>query len=173
MSASNDREMMLLSLLEKERGRINVLLRKNKALADNLAEGRTNRGRNAVKKSRLTSYGKVNLDQIATYLKWRLLPHVKFPLHNWWHYLPNEPRSLFSRIAREVEWPQDCHIKHYWEEHIVPLINKKFIDYRSNASEAMKEQSISELYVCLLIICICTTLIHNIILYYDCRRQDE
>ena len=148
MSATTDQVTALAAMramLEKEREKYQRLLRKTTALANDLTDGTTNLGRNAIKRSEMDSYKKVNLDSITTFLKWTLIPNVKFQHQNWWHYKPNERRSLFRRISSEVDWPEDCHFQHYWLNHIVPLINKKFIDYRSNATTAMREQGLSEL----------------------------
>ena len=129
--------------LDKEKQKNASLQRTCTSLAKELTSGLFG-GRNTVKRTALDSYAKVNLDNVATFLKWCILPFIKFLPDRWYEYSPGDRRSLYYRMLKEIDFPQDCHIQHYWQTKVVPLINKKLCDYRSNATSMMRDQSLSE-----------------------------
>lgn len=142
--AAQEMILALQAKLNKEKQTNALLLRKNRTLAKDLTSGQRNKGRNTIKRMDMDSYAKVNLDNVATTLKWCILPFCKFFPERWYIFSPGDPRSLYCRMAQDIDYPGDTHAEHYWLNKVVPLINKKLIDYRSNASSMMRDQSLSE-----------------------------
>ena len=142
--AAQEKILAIQAQLDKEKQKVSSLQRMNRTLAEDLTSGQRHTGRNTIKRTAMDSYEKVNLDNVATMLKYCILPFCKFFPERWYTYSPGDPRSLYSRMVKEIDYPQDCHVQHYWLNRVVPLINKKLIDYRSNATSMMRDQSLSE-----------------------------
>ena len=71
---------------------------------------------------------------------------IYFPfLHeSWSKWLPNDPDSFYLRIIEDLDVPEEASDELIWGDEIVPLINKKYIEIRSNFSTHVKEAILSK-----------------------------
>ena len=105
-----------------------------------LSTSTTYRGRNKTKKTDFDGLDHVNMQAIRKDLGWKFLPHHKFPSADWREWLPNDEGSFCVRMKNVVDFPddEDALPEVYWEQGLVPLVNKYFCEWRSNVNNALK-----------------------------------
>lgn len=119
-----------LEWAQKEKKYCNTVFRLAKS-----AENRNKfHGRNKMSKSSFDGYDHANVSSISNLLKFVVLPHLKFLHESWTQYAPDDRNSFSFRLCREVDFPEDCLKSVFWEDSLVPLTNKKLIDWRSNSN---------------------------------------
>ena len=73
-----------------------------------------------------------------------------FPIpdhESWWKWLPDDPDSFYSRITEDLDVPEDASEELCWGDEIVPLVNKKNIEIRSNFNTHCKAVILSKSFI--------------------------
>lgn len=95
-------------------------------------------GRNKMNKKEFDGYDHANSAHISHFLKNKFLPHHKFPHSSWIEYAPDDEGSFFCKIRDEVDFPQEGVLQSvFWDDNMVPMVNKKLIEWRSNANSGV------------------------------------
>jgi hypothetical protein len=81
---------------------------------------------------------------ITTFCKMFLFPRYKFLKEGWHEYDPNRSDSLLSLVKRKVAIPERANSKHLWERVVVPTIQLKNINMKSNLNNEIKKAYMSE-----------------------------
>jgi hypothetical protein len=105
-------------------------------------QGDLARGRNAINKSKFNKFDHKNMEIILGFCKNKVFPIYKFLEQSMLIFLSNE-QSLCAKlngliqIPRELNTPTDHEF--YWTNNIVPMINGKYIEIRSNFNTEVKK----------------------------------
>lgn len=97
-------------------------------------------GRNNTVKRAWRDCDLANMDNLSKWLKMNLFPVYKFLPTDWWEWSPELERSLCRRIQRVVKCPAGCEEKFYWESKVVSMVNKKYVEMRSNINGACRKE---------------------------------
>ncbi len=101
------------------------------------------RGRNAMKKSKFSKFKHCNMEVVLTFCKKMMFPVYEFLEQSMLIYSSLHKQSLCVRLSKEITKPKesDTAIDHefYWSNNIVPMINKKYIELRSNFNMDVKQ----------------------------------
>lgn len=97
-------------------------------------------GRNNTVKRAWRDIDLANMDNLSKWLKMNLFPMYKFLPTQWWDWTPKVERSLSRRIQRVVKCPAGCEEKFYWESKVVSMVNKKYVEMRSNINGACRKE---------------------------------
>ena len=116
--------------LEKD----NESLRKQISAMENTAGllKRKSFGRNNLKK---VDWSPVDVDNECTineYCRNRVYPFYKYLPKGWQIYKETNAKTLSTRVMQRVYVPPTITKKYYWRTKVMPIMNKKFIDMRSN-----------------------------------------
>jgi len=104
------------------------------------------RGKNAVNIDSLHKSGYAedapNYGAIAVLVSNKIFRQHKFLVKHWDVYSEN-PRTVCGLTNNVVVYPAECNDepeekKKYWENHLVPMINKKFSTLKGNATQNMR-----------------------------------
>jgi hypothetical protein len=129
-------EMEIKSLNEKLKQQEKLDRFQLKQLQGDLA-----RGRNAINKSKFNKFDHINMEIVSGFCKNKMFPIYKFLEQSMSIFLSNE-QSLCAKltgliqISRELTTPTDHEF--YWTNNIVPMINWKYIEIRSNINTEVK-----------------------------------
>jgi len=63
----------------------------------------------------------------------------KFLHHSWSYWLPLDKRSFCAKILSQLDMPEDMEPEWSWHKKIVPLINSKLCDIRSEATKGIQK----------------------------------
>ena len=117
-------------------------LRSMTATAERLKSDLDNRkvhfGRNQVRKHSMDAFSRANLSVIGEFVD-KMFRHHKILDPSWSLYLPDVPGSFFRRIIDLLDIDEDVPIDHYWHHYIVPMINSKLCDKRSDATKNVQK----------------------------------
>ncbi len=106
-------------------------------------QGDLARGRNAMKKSKFSKFEHCNMEVISNFCKKRMFPVYKFLEQSMLIYSSSHERSLCVKLSKEITKPKelDTAIDHefYWSNNIVPMINTKYVELRSNFNMEVKQ----------------------------------
>ncbi len=107
-------------------------------------QGDPARGRNAMKKSKFSSkFKNCNIEVVLTFCKKRMFPVYKFLEQSMLIYSSSHEQSLCVKLSKEITKSKelDTAIDHefHWSNNIVPMINKKYIELRSNFNMEVKQ----------------------------------
>lgn len=81
-----------------------------------------------------------NMNNLSKWLKMKLFPNYKFLIGSWWKWTPEIEKSLCVRLQRScVKFPSECGHQWYWEEKVVSMVNKKYVEMRSNINGACRK----------------------------------
>jgi hypothetical protein len=104
-------------------------------------------GRNSTHISKLVSWGNndgANNEVVTQFCKSKLFPHYKFLHQGWLEYSTDDTSSLCYKIFKIIEVPitvtTEVDKEFYWKTKILPMINKKLCEMRSNFNSAVKER---------------------------------
>ena len=116
--------------LEKD----NASLRKQISAMEKMAGQRKKKafGRNNLKK---VDWSPVDVDNECTinhYCRNMVYPYYKILPTGWQIYNETNNKNLSTRVMKRVYVPPTLTQKYYWGEKVMPIMNKKFIDMRSN-----------------------------------------
>ena len=136
MVAQSDFEKMRLKLIKEKQ----VLVRKVKKLEAEADSTSTPRyGRNNVTRHEWGRRDHCNCKNISDFCKNNLFPRFKFLPHKWKKWTPKEEGTLCMRMMNLVQVPRECSGEVYWIERIVPIVNKKYVEMRSNLNSAIRK----------------------------------
>ena len=117
-------------------------LRSMTATAERLKSDLDNRkvhfGRNQVRKHSMDAFSRANLSEIGKFVD-KIFRHHKILDPSWSVYLPDVASSFFRRIIDLLDIPEEMPIDHYWHQYIVPMINSKLCDKRSDATKNIQK----------------------------------
>jgi hypothetical protein len=104
-------------------------------------------GRNSTHLSKSISWGcddGSNNEVVTQFCKNKLFPHYKFLHQGWLEFSADDPLSLCYKIFKIIEVPLTVTTlmdkEFYWKTKILPMINKKLCEMRSNFNSAIKER---------------------------------
>jgi hypothetical protein len=109
-------------------------------------KGVVKRGKNAVNLDSLHKSGYAedapNYGAISVLVSNKIFRQHKFLVKHWDVYSEN-PRTVCGLTGNVVVYPAECNDepeekKKYWENHLVPMINKKFSTLKGNATQNMR-----------------------------------
>ena len=94
-------------------------------------------GRNQIRKKDMTAFERGNVDAIGTFLK-ELFRHHKVLDPSWSLFLPKDRNSFYSKIRSQLDFPDDHSDEFYWTKTVVPMVNSKMCDQRSDATKGIR-----------------------------------
>jgi hypothetical protein len=104
-------------------------------------------GRNSTHISKLVSWGNddsANNEVVTQFCKNKLFLHYKFLHQGWLEYSTDNTSSLCYKIFKIIKIPitvtTSVDKEFYWKTKILPMINKKLCEMRSNFNSAVKEK---------------------------------
>ena len=123
--------------------------RKLRALATDLRNKEKHHGRSKLSKRDCDSYDNANKVIIANFLRFEVLPHIKFldPKH-YPRYAPDDEYSFYFKLADQLAFPPDVVIEMFWDDRVVPRVNKYLIDWRSNVNHAARKLCLGKCHWC-------------------------
>ena len=101
-----------------------------------LFQNKNKYGRNNRKKEAWSGNDVSNMDNLNKWLRRIAFPEFKFLPRNWWVFAPKEYCSICYKVLAIVKIPRDIKMEWYWENRLVPIINKKYVEMRSNINGA-------------------------------------
>ncbi len=141
-------EMKIKSLNEK----LKQMQEKLDGLQQKQLQGDLARGRNAINKSKFNEFNHINTEIVLGFCKNKMFPIYKFLEQSMLIFLSNK-KSLCAKltrliqISRELTTPTDHEF--YWTNNTVPMINRKYIEIRSNFNTEVKKVYLGEFHVIL------------------------
>lgn len=133
----------LETVYEEQHERADKMLEVAKKLRAELEAGKTHFGRNQMKKSDRDAFDHVNVNNIMEFMK-DMFRIKKFLHHSWSYWLPLDKRSFCAKILDQLDMPTDMEPEWFWHKKIVPLINSKMCDIRSEATKAIQKAYLSK-----------------------------
>ena len=105
-------------------------------------------GRNNVKRDGWGRRDHNNLQSANKICKEKLFPKFKFlPVPDWKKFTPTEKGTLCYQIWKVVTVPRGADAEIYWDNRMIPIVNKKYVEMRSNLNSAMRRRWQREIYV--------------------------
>ena len=129
---------------ERLKGELNECLKRMRKLQRQLLNGDVHRGRNTLQTKEFDSYDHSNQDIISQFCKNKLFPHQKFLHRSWKIYSERDKTSLSYKCKEEIDVPVHEDGEFYWTNKIVPMINKKYCEIRSNINAGIKLEYFGE-----------------------------
>jgi hypothetical protein len=130
------------SEIKRLKGEVSQMQEKLDGLEQKQLQGDLSRGRNAMKKSKNSKFNHCNMEVISTFCKKRMFSVYKFLEQSMLIYSSSHEQSLCVKLSKEITKPKelDTAINHefYWSNNIVPMINKKYVELRSNFNMEVK-----------------------------------
>jgi hypothetical protein len=118
-----------------------------RSLRSKIIRGENYCGRNSTHFSKLVSWGNnngANNEVVTQFCKSKLFPHYKFLHQGWLEYSADDTLSLCYKIVKIIELPitvtTEVEKEFYWKTKLLPMINKKLCEMRSNFNSAVKEK---------------------------------
>ncbi len=113
-------------------------------------QGDLARGRNAINKSKFNKFDHINMEIVLGSCKMQMFPIYKLLEQSMLIFLSNEQSQCAKltgliQIPRVLTTPTDHDF--YWTNNIVPMINRKYIDIRSNFNMEVKKVYLGELHI--------------------------
>ena len=99
----------------------------------------TNYGRNNITKRKWEGNDVTNIDNLNKWLRGKLFPLCKFLPKTWKNYTARGG-TLCARILAVVKVPRNDSVKDYWDSRIVPMVNKKYVEMRSNINSSCRRE---------------------------------
>jgi hypothetical protein len=117
------------------------------SLRAKIIRGDNKYGRNNTHISKLVSWGNndgANTKVVTQFCKSKLFLHYKFLHQGWLEYSTEDTLSLCYKIFKIIEVPitvtTEVDKEFHWKTKILPMINKKLCEMRSNFNSALKER---------------------------------
>ncbi len=124
------------------KGEVSQMQEKLDRLQQKQLQGDLAKGRNAMKKSKFSKFEHCNIEVVLIFCKKRMFPIYKFLEQSMLIYSLSHKQSLCVKLSKEITRPKelDTAFDHefYWSNNIVPMINKKYIELRSNFNMEVK-----------------------------------
>ena len=138
------REGQLLKQLSKQEDQLKLLRVTITRYEADLKSGNRYRGRNKTNKIKFDGHDHTNNMVVGPLLRLYVFRHHKFWHPSWKKCLPDDPNSFFCKIIGEFDIPAGVSVVVYWNNHLVPIINKKVIEIRSNFTNYCKKEYLSK-----------------------------
>ena len=135
---------MRLSKKERENAALLVKLRRAERT---LQSRKQHYGRNNVSRDTWDGSDLANLDNINRYCKEKLYPYYKFLPSEWNTYSPVEVGTICYKLMNLVAVPDNVTEEYYYSERIVPMVNKKYVEMRSNINGHIRKLYQSMSYI--------------------------
>ncbi len=107
------------------------------------------RGRNAINKSKFNKFNHINIEIVLGFCKNMMFSIYKFLEQSMLIFLSNK-QSLCAKLTGLIQIPRDLTtpIDHefYWTNNIVPMINGKYIEIRSDFNTEVKKVYLGEIH---------------------------
>ena len=103
-----------------------------------LTQARKKFGRNNTSKRTWNAGDVTNMVNLNSWLRMKLFRVYKFLPSTWSTYSPDKPLSMCAKVLTKVRLPPGVGQESYWETRLVPLINKKYVEMRSNINSACR-----------------------------------
>ena len=130
-------------LLDQETERADAMTLAANRLKADLENQKHCFGRNQTRKKHMDPFARANLVEIGTFVGVTFKYH-KFLDPSWSRYLPQVPHSFYSRIVPNLDFPEDVSKEYYWTREMVPIINSKMCDKRSDATKHVQKGYLGE-----------------------------
>lgn len=127
--------------LRAERDKLEVRLRKTE---ETLKKRKVYRGRNMMRVSLFDEDDHACNKVIAGFIRNEVFPKTKFLHSSWSQYNPENTKSFFSRLSGKLSFPPNLDRSIFWQDKIVPLVNKKICETRANISGSVRQGYLSE-----------------------------
>jgi len=114
------------------------LERRNQLLQDQLRKATRRYGRNNTSRKGWSGKDVTNMANLNVWLRQKLFRKYKFLPHGWMDYNEVNRGSLCQRVFQRVCVPRGVQAEHYWEQRLIPMINKKYVEMRSNINSACR-----------------------------------
>ncbi len=139
-------EMEIKSLNEK----LKQMQEKLDGLQQKQLQGDLARGRNVINKSKFNKVNYINMEIVSGFCKNKIIPIYKFLEQSMLIFLSNK-QSLCAKLTRLIQIPRELTTpkdhEFYWTNNIVPMINGKYIEIRSNFNTEVKKVYLSEIHI--------------------------
>ena len=135
MRATRDELVQAQKAWELER---QELLDRVSKTEDELSRKKIYRGRNKTKVSNFDSDEHASNKVITKFIRQQIFPNVKFLHPSWTDYAPEVETSFFYRLHEELTFPGELGEECFWWNKVVPIVNKKICETRSNISQACR-----------------------------------
>ena len=89
----------------------------------------------------------MNANTINKYCQLTIYPHYKILSVGWDRYSGNHSKTLCYKVIDVIRVPDGMKKEWYWFDKVVPIMNKTFIDTRSNIRGARRKQYMSEIEI--------------------------
>ncbi len=110
-------------------------------------QGDIDKGINTLKKSRFKSFDHINMEIVLVFCNSKMFPFNKFLEPSILIFISSNKQSLCDKLSGLIEKPRESitPVDHefYWSNNIVPMINKKCVEKRSNFNTKVKRLNIS------------------------------
>ena len=103
-----------------------------------LTQARKKFGRNNTTKRTWNAGDVTNMVNLNSWLRMKLFRVYKFLPSTWSTYSPDKPLFMCTKVLTKVRLPPGVLQESYWETRLVPLINKKYVEMRSNINSACR-----------------------------------
>ena len=157
-------EMEIKTLNEK----LNQMQEKLDILQQKQLQRDLGRGRNSINKSKFNKFDHINMETVLGFCKNKMFPVYKFLDHSMLIYSSNE-QSLCAKLTGLIDIPRELNTptdhEFYWTNNIVPMINGKYIEIRSNFNTEVKKVYLGKLHI------FSFMLIKMDLLTYSCNSQ--
>jgi hypothetical protein len=131
-------ETEIKSLKEK----LTQMQEKLDSLQQKQLQGDLTRRRNAINKSKFNKFDHINMKIILGFCKNKMFPIYKFLEQSMLIFSFNK-QSLCAKLTRLIQIPRELNTptdhEFYWTNNIVPMINGKYIEIRSNFDMEVKK----------------------------------
>ncbi len=129
--------------IKRLKGEVIQMQDKLDGLQQEQLQGDLARGRNAMKKSKFSKFEHCNMEVISNFCTKRMFPIYKVLEQSMLIHSLSHKQSLCVKLSKEITKPKelDTAINHefYWSNNIVPMINKEYIELRSNFNMEVKQ----------------------------------
>jgi hypothetical protein len=113
-------------------------------------QGDLSRGGDAINKSKFNKFEHVNMEIVLGFCKNKMFPIYKFLEQLMLIYSCNE-QSLCAKLTGLIEIPRELNTptdhEFYWTNNIVPMINGKYFEIRSNFNTEVKKVYLGEFHI--------------------------
>lgn len=96
------------------------------------------RGRNKTKVANFDNDEHASNKVITRFIRRQVFPNIKFLHPSWTDYAPNVETSFFYKLRGHLTFPEELGEEFFWNNKIVPIVNKKICETRSNISQACR-----------------------------------
>ena len=135
---------MRLSKKERENA---ALLAKLRRAEKTLQSRKQHYGRNNVSRDTWDGSDLANLDNINRYCKEKLYPYYKFLPSEWNTFSPVDVGTICCKLIGVVDVPGNVTVEYYYSERVVPMVNKKYVEMRSNINGHIRKLYQSMSYI--------------------------